>query len=795
MKKQKKSILGAIAVSAALISAVCFSACTPESYSIEKLEDYVSAATVTSNGGFVVQKGEFVYFINGEAAYNADNTFGNAKKGALMRIRETDLQKGDYEKAQTVVPMLFVSQDYDSGIFIHGDYVYYATPTTDKDEYGNVKNTMIDFKRAKLDGTDTMGGYFFQSSDNDGQFRFVKGENGVVYCLYVENGVLSAFNTSTYEKKVLVKGAASEFFFDNVNKESGKVYYTMAPVKDEVKDGTVAAFDYNQIYCVTPDAYATVDGNVGSYTVHNTAGERTYDYSDMKGDLEASYSGFNAWDYTSYPYVNLGELVLDGIGSDKVLCPTTMYNDEADVTAAVGHIEMLGYTYTLKANENGNVYYTRNKVAGDSESALYFLDENTINLANWNTVEGNLPTKLDVAAKDNAFASNAEIMYLYDGAKHTYLYSDGSAIYKSGTDYAKPIKMTDASSATLLMLNGNYLYYTVNNKLTRINYTSDNEDHYEFAYDVSEDLAGEYKPSEIAQVSVDTSWYKPEFVGEVLLYNNADAYNYIYAIDLGVKYDDGGTEQIRGMTAKEINAVIEKYNEFEDYLLNDITDDAVRNAMRYIYKADSLEAFTAVEDLYTDVQVEEVKAFFERRLSTNKSANDYTDKFVDDEGVAYDRATYFVGQVGEMTDEDKETMKTANAANLLKRTETAADESFPVWAIVLISVGGALIVAAGVTVPVVYFYKKKKKRLADIEATKVRKRRQKIDTTDDKTIDVYADDSVKAADDDAESVQEPDEAVEEIADEAVEETAENAVEDATNDVQADAAEEKAKDAE
>ena len=47
---------------------------------------------VVSNGGFVVEKGNYVYFINGVEAYSSDNTYGTPVKGALMRIAKSDLE-------------------------------------------------------------------------------------------------------------------------------------------------------------------------------------------------------------------------------------------------------------------------------------------------------------------------------------------------------------------------------------------------------------------------------------------------------------------------------------------------------------------------------------------------------------------------------------------------------------------------------------------------------------------------------------------------------------------------------
>ena len=64
-------------------------------YSFTPLAENPAAdAQVTSQGGFVVQKGEYVYFINGVEAYTSDNTYGTPVKGALMRSTMADIKAG-----------------------------------------------------------------------------------------------------------------------------------------------------------------------------------------------------------------------------------------------------------------------------------------------------------------------------------------------------------------------------------------------------------------------------------------------------------------------------------------------------------------------------------------------------------------------------------------------------------------------------------------------------------------------------------------------------------------------------
>ena len=93
-----------------------------------------------------------------------------------------------------------------------------------------------------------------------------------------------------------------------------------------------------------------------------------------------------------------------------------------------------------------------------------------------------------------------------------------------------------------------------------------------------------------------------------------------------------------------------------------------------------------------------------------------------------------------MKDSDAEEIEESIGDYLREEKEEVVEEKgLPTWAIVLIVVGGVLVVAAAVVVSVVIVSKKKAAK-AEAEATvNAYKNKKKIDTTDDKSIDVYAD--------------------------------------------------------
>ena len=178
MRKLYKNIL--VCATAAMLAAgsAAFAACDKPFQPLAG-DDYKSEEAAISNGGFAVEYGKYVYFINGATTNEDNNTFGTPVKGALMRIKKDDLLKRE-NTAQIVVPSLIVSADYTAGFFIYNDRVYYATPNNVKSMSGEIESDWLDFKSASLNGSDVQD--YFRLSDNATAFRYVQTEEkGPVY--------------------------------------------------------------------------------------------------------------------------------------------------------------------------------------------------------------------------------------------------------------------------------------------------------------------------------------------------------------------------------------------------------------------------------------------------------------------------------------------------------------------------------------------------------------------------------------------------------------------------------------
>lgn len=749
MRNTSKKILSIVSAVALTASAFSFASCS-EKFEMQTLTGYVSDAEVESNGGFAVRKGDYVYFINGAADYTADNTYGKVVKGSLMRIATSALEKGEYNTAEVVVPSLFAAQNFDAGLYIYGDYVYYATPTSDKNLKGEVENTWIDFKRAKLDGSEVMDEPFFRLDTNTAKYRFVQvdgvdrnadGEEDV-FCLYEDTNdagtaQLKSFNTATEEDVVLVSGAKSTFFYDQKNPENPNVYYTM---KVQYNVGTDNALDatYDQVYTVNAAARATVNAENASYTV-DTWGGKTYKFDkawmesknkEAKEDDEDKPYDFD--DYSTYPYVNLGSLVLDGVGKRS---GDSMFNINDK-----GHaVTLQGFTYTIQRYENGGLYYTRTSEEMQ-DTKLYYQSDDIPPHFGWNSVDANYIGYKGTSEAVANDTTNASASALYeveekDGERvHTYVYVSGTTLKRmqSSKDGEKTLEIArNMTSTTLWKTVGDYVYYygagTNGNNLCRINYKGNPEykmgdatvDVYNPLYAKTESLK-EYREVVVSAVDWNSSWFKPELfsVGEeetAVLYSNAQsygggatAYNYVYATKIG--------------TAADIEARNESYKTVTDYLAEYSNNTNAQGLINYYFRADVAKLPIA----------EETVALYDGELFT-----EITEKFTEEE---LPKETAFISLIGKMSDEDAEAIDEAWKASLLQVEEEVVEEDeFPVWAIWTIVGCGVAALAIIVAIPVVIMQKKKAAKKREEEATVNAYKRKRIDTTDDKSIDVYAD--------------------------------------------------------
>ncbi len=737
MSKRFTKIICVTASAIAALSVVTAAGCS-DYYSAGALSGDYSTGSVVSNGGFAVEKGNYVYFINGVEQNTAVNDYGTPEKGAIYRIAKTDLENGNYSSVDCVVPLVAYSSNYSSGIFIHGDYIYYGTPSTKKSSEGAVQNTVLEMKRTKLDGTETMKESYASFKSTAYEYRFVE-ENDVVYLMYVatseklegsetETTNLHSVNTQTGVDTVLAYDV-NAVVFDKQVKDNPRAYYTM----DVYDYSTDKDFDYNQLYTVTASATE----------------------NKLKDKLNAD--NIDGWDDEKDMYINCGELVLDGVGS--VGTSTTVFNKDEEKNE-------LSYKYTPEKFVNGTLFYTRTTTNNSSEYLFSLKENSTVH-----PVKDNLASEKRILT-DGSKADTYE--YLFDGndALTQVIIPESSGIsvnkVKDGKlqpstdldqspDYFKIVK---DGTATVLSIDtkNNWLYYLLTGgngySVNRVDYSGTINDYKPMP-------AGETDKTPVRFLDIDavSGWFVPEILDGTLLFAsetaNMTAYNYIMAFSLvkdGKVMTNGQirelNEQFEGIT----EIISDSYGDTDKYPTETYAN--LQKALNYAYYGGDDEYLKELAEvtngkvkegedwIYSPETFTEYDKFRNPAAEGNTVWADYkATKKVNGADVYANVRDYYYAVIGKMTDKDKEAYAKGLQTTYLVAYpedeqkswyEGLSDGEKAGFIVGMVAIG--LVVAAGATVLTVWLVKRNKKT-----APEIRRKRIKVDTTDDKNVDVYSD--------------------------------------------------------
>ncbi len=708
-----------------------------------------------TNGGFAVEKGGYVYFINGIESNEAVNDYGKPEKGAIYRISKKDLSDHNYASVDCVAPVVAYTADYNAGLFIYGDYVYYGTPSTAKSSDGSVLNENLDMKRTKLDGTETMKNAYVQFPSNEYEYRYVE-EGGTVYLMYVASEEklyeeatavknLHSYNTVTGTDTVLAYNVDT-VIFDSADKTNPRVYYTM-----NVKNyGADANFGYNQVYTVKADATEDKFANVKFDEI----------IDGWNGDED---------DAARDRYINCGDLVFDGIGLADVLKNNnagTPFN--YDATGKI-HNE-LSLTYSLANYQNETLFYTRTSSNNDGK---YLFSVSDGKITDKNAVERNADSD-DAILTDGSAADGYK--YIFDGSNKLKLVliqeEDGITVNKvsaNGKLQQKPVGGDNyyyivRSTATILFTEENYLYYSVSGgngyTFNRINYAAENKDVY--GRMPEDDEVDEYTSVKLLDLDANTEWFMPEIIsGQLLFSSETDkmtSYNYVMAFDLRKDRTDGvlmSNSDIYALNKKYegISEIFEKYDDKDKYdekIYANLSgalkyafytgDEAYIKELAALCNADVKEKDKEADDVYSEKTLALVADFI--KPAADNDWKDYTGVAkVNGSDVYANRREYYYGVLGKMTERDSEGYIDALKAEYLQ-SEPVNDKTW--WeglstgakvGFVIGMCACGLIVLGGAAVLTVFIIRRKKNKRP------VYRKKINVDTTDDKNIDVYSDEN------------------------------------------------------
>lgn len=455
----------------AIIACLTFVACDGDWTST--VTDF--SGSVSSNGGFLVQKGDYVYFVNGVETNTAENAFGKPVKGAIVRAKTADIAKGN-ATAEVVIPEVVFSQkmDNDNGIFIFGDNVYYATPCNAKNKDGDIRYTELEYMSTKLDGTSSKVIATIASLNDEYRFVEIK---GVVYLVVVNTNADSEtkiiiYNASTC-KKVLESAPLTSYVLPDDITEKYAFYATA--IHNELLDEDES---FNAINRIALDGSSDVQvlNGAGTYTDATygigIAGAKFETVRFTGADLYIKETSVETSSFVNYKGIKAEDLTTEKVGEK----PATRVNYDALTTIDNGS------SMSAQIFASSSIYVNLNSI-------IYF--DATYGIMKYNHAN----------AQNQAFGRE-KVYYNKDILGATFKFIDNGVCYFASTDgYYYSLNLADIIDLT--------------------------------TGDIKAD-ADKVLPKQLNYFKFNTAWYQPEIVGDLMFvcYDKEPFANYVYAIDL-----------------------------------------------------------------------------------------------------------------------------------------------------------------------------------------------------------------------------------------------------------------------
>ncbi|MGN0961864.1 MAG: hypothetical protein ACI4PF_06690 [Christensenellales bacterium] len=248
-------------------------------------------ATVTSNGGMSVIKGDYLYFVNGYVEESSltkdDNKAGKVTKGAIYRTKldnneiVKDIDGFLYEDRTDLVVSKVVGFS-NGGFRIIDNNIYYATPYMKLSSDGTLQTSRVEFHRVNIDGTKDE--VIFVTSGTLTEWTIYKIDT-TPYLVVYENSKIVSVNASNGKTVGTVENSSSYKFLEeteyvyNASRTTliqTNVIYTrsISQTTDKVsnyKGNAVCAFNI-----VTGESETLELSPTNTYTIQNVTKDTIY---------------------------------------------------------------------------------------------------------------------------------------------------------------------------------------------------------------------------------------------------------------------------------------------------------------------------------------------------------------------------------------------------------------------------------------------------------------------------------------------------------------------------------------
>ncbi len=367
MAQSLKKFLSIILLAFCLLVVFMFGGC-----SNTKLKDGPSESdVVVGNGSMAVTKGDYLYFVNGYKPYSevgSSNKDGKVTYSALYRVKlnengvpESVDKKYDSEgneifdgsraiKNVDILASKVVGFEY-MGLYIFGDYIYYATPNSGVNKNLETESQYISFYRKKLDRSQGAEHIYTTNAEGSKVSYSMLEIDGNVYLNILDDTNLVVIKNK--DKKVTISDVTGAVFSsysqstETVTDFNKDIYYTRAVTESDNKtDGNVLC-KFNLSSMTAQDVFSD---NESTFTLKllshnklyyektkkNSASTQLFEASNLSNLTDEicvaknTYSNYyNMPEQTNIVLVNDGSNIM--VVSDKTSVTQTIYSGSATI--------------------------------------------------------------------------------------------------------------------------------------------------------------------------------------------------------------------------------------------------------------------------------------------------------------------------------------------------------------------------------------------------------------------------------------------------------------------------------
>lgn len=409
-----------------------------------KKEIIDTSIATNGNGGTVVTRGDYVYFVNG---YNSCSIFTKSNLdrkfdiGGLYRAKLNSNGELDYSENGSLVNAEKISSHLvgfeSTSIYVFGNHIYYATPITNVDKNGNLQTNQLEFRRVSITGGSTDKLYQSKVDAERVDFEFYYADNNV-YLVVNEDGTLKRVScTGKVSVSEVTTGitsiALARDSYDVFESDSYKnIFYTKTN-----DDGKIEIYNYNAL--TNKEEYKKTTNYKTCELVDYKFGHLYYKAS---GEDFPNYTYFYRVDATKNAVTNL---VAEKLTSDKDYTDIYLLDNETDGYIVKTDSKTYYLSYNSGTVSDPVVISTAGEIIAVKNNYIYYNDSDTIKRVSiydlrttGSVVEEEIITVKDMQAYSYDIDDNNLYVYAKSG-ENTYLYSIKVSNIMEGESYEQKL--------------------------------------------------------------------------------------------------------------------------------------------------------------------------------------------------------------------------------------------------------------------------------------------------------------------------------------------------------------------